>query len=280
MKKLRLLAVLTAFLNLSCKSNPNEIRRIPLPEIIEESSGLASFGADFLSHNDSGGAPVLYQLNPQGEVVNQHHITGAVNRDWEDLAQDENQYYIADTGNNKGTRNDLTIYITDKNLLLQDSIKIQYQKQKKFKKNKKTKYDAEALMVVGDSLVLFSKNRKSMNTQLYTFPKTAGTYTLSSRKKYKINTLITGGDYDPQTKVLVLTGYRPDYSQYLLKANDFELEQIETTEFERFLIPMENAQIEAVKILENQQIWISSESEGYQIPFLSEIKISDLEKLN
>lgn len=255
---------------------PQQPKIIALPNAVEETSGLASMGEDFITHNDSGDDALLYRINKQGELVDTYPILGAVNRDWEDLAQDDSIYYIADTGNNNGRRKDLTVYRLSKDFEVIDSITIDYAKQKKFKKNKKTKYDAEALIMVGDSLVLFSKNRKSYSTQLYIFPKTAGDYSLRSRKKIAVNTLITGGDYSPKSKKMVLTGYLPDRSQYLLVADNVSLEELSNLKFTRYRLPLKKAQVEAVKILADESIWISSEGEGLAIPFLQKIDLNSL----
>ncbi|MDA8923480.1 MAG: hypothetical protein QNL42_08085 [Flavobacteriaceae bacterium] len=243
---------------------------------MEETSGLASSGEDFITHNDSGDDAKLYRINKLGELVNTYPIVGALNRDWEDLAQDDSLYYIADTGNNYGKRKDLTIYHVDKNFMLQDSIKIRYAKQDSFNKNKKTKYDAETLIAYGDSLLVFSKNRKSYNSQLYAFPKKAGQYSLTSLKKFKVNALITGGDYSAKSKRMALTGYLPNRSQYLLVADNFSLATIDDIEFKRYRLPLKQAQVEAVKILDNDSIWISSEGEGSAIPFLQKIDLNSL----
>jgi len=243
---------------------------------LEETSGLASTGEDFITHNDSGDDAKLYRINKLGELVNTYPIVGALNRDWEDLAQDDSLYYIADTGNNYGKRKDLTIYHVDKNFMLQDSIKICYAKQDSFNKNKKTKYDAETLIAYGDSLLVFSKNRKSYNSQLYAFPKKAGQYSLTSLKKFKVNALITGGDYSAKSKRMALTGYLPNRSQYLLVADNFSLATIDDIEFKRYRLPLKQAQVEAVKILDNDSIWISSEGEGSAIPFLQKIDLNSL----
>jgi len=255
---------------------PQQPKIIALPNTVEETSGLASSGEDFITHNDSGDDAKLYRINKLGELVNTYPIVGALNRDWEDLAQDDSLYYIADTGNNYGKRKDLTIYHVDKNFMLQDSIKIRYAKQDSFNKNKKTKYDAEALIAYGDSLLVFSKNRKSYNSQLYAFPKKAGQYSLTSLKKFKVNALITGGDYSAKSKRMALTGYLPNRSQYLLVADNFSLATIDDIEFKRYRLPLKQAQVEAVKILDNDSIWISSEGEGSAIPFLQKIDLNSL----
>ena len=278
MKPLQFLIASSVALFTACTPKKQPIALIELPNIIEETSGLAEFGNNFLTHNDSGGTASLYEFNDQGILVSEHPIIGAVNRDWEDLAQDENYFYIADIGNNSGKRKDLTVYKTTKDFELKDSIKIKYQKQKSFKKNKKTKYNAETLIAVGDSLVLFSKNMKSMNTHLYVFPKEGGSYSLSSRKKFKTNTLITGGDYHTESQRLVLTGYRPDGINYLLKAEKFKLEEPDSIEFEYYSLPFDRAQVEAVKIKKNKEVWISSEGEGLSIPFLYRIDFDSLKK--
>jgi hypothetical protein len=260
---------------LSC-FNPLQPKIIALPNTVEETSGLASSGEDFITNNDSGDDAKLYRINKLGELVNTYPIVGALNRDWEDLAQDDSLYYIADTGNNYGKRKDLTIYHVDKNFMLQDSIKIRYAKQDLFNKNKKTKYDAETLIAYGDSLLVFSKNRKSYNSQLYAFPKKAGQYSLTSLKKFKVNALITGGDYSAKSKRMALTGYLPNRSQYLLVADNFSLATIDDIEFKRYRLPLKQAQVEAVKILDNDSIWISSEGEGSTIPFLQKIDLNSL----
>lgn len=267
---------LVFLLCVACAPKTENKDRIELPSKVEETSGLASVGEDLLTHNDSGDQAILYQINTQGALVNTHEIKGAIHRDWEDIAQDENHYYVADIGNNNGKRKDLTIYILSHDFILQDSIRIAYSKQTSFKKKKKTKYDAESLISYGDSLLVFSKNRKSKSTQLYAFPKTPGTYKLSSLKKFKVNTLITGGDYDATSKLLVLTGYLPDYTQYLLKAKPFGLDILDQVVIEKHQLPLENAQVEGVKIIDSTQVWISSEGEGHHIPFLQKLTLDQL----
>ena len=260
----------------SCTPQTKHHQRIELPAVVEETSGLARIGEDLLTHNDSGDKAALYQISTSGDLVNTIGIQGAIHRDWEDMAQDEKHYYIADTGNNKGKRKDLTVYILSHDFVLQDSIKIAYSKQTSFKKKKKTKYDAECLISYGDSLLIFSKNRKSRSTQLYAFPKKAGTYSLTSLKKFKVNTLITGGDYDADAKLLVLTGYLPDRSQYLIKAQPFALNALDEVILEKYKLPLEKAQVEAVSIIDSSQVWISSEGEGLNIPFIKKIKFQAL----
>ena len=264
----------------ACTTNKLPEGAIELSKKIDETSGLASFENNFLTLNDSGGKPALYSFNAKGDLLETHKIDGAINRDWEDIAQDSTHFYIADTGNNYATREDLTVYIVTRDFKLKDSIKINYASQTNFKKKKKNKYDAETLIAYGDSLLIFSKNRKSQKTQLYAFPKEGGQFSLEKLHTFDVNALITGGDYDSNSKRLVLTAYLPDYTQYILKAENFLLDQLEDIVLERYQLPLKPAQIEAVKILDNGSVWITSEGEGSSLPYLYKVDFSNLTLTN
>ncbi len=264
----------------ACTTNKLPEGAIELSKKIDETSGLASFENNFLTLNDSGGKPALYSFNAKGDLLETHKIDGAINRDWEDIAQDSTHFYIADTGNNYATREDLTVYIVTRDFKLKDSIKISYASQTNFKKKKKNKYDAETLIAYGDSLLIFSKNRKSQKTQLYAFPKEGGQFSLEKLHTFDVNALITGGDYDSNSNQLVLTAYFPDYTQYIFKAENFQLDQLEDIVLERYQLPLKPAQIEAVKILDNGSVWITSEGEGSNLPYLYKVDFSNLTLTN
>lgn len=264
----------------ACTTNKLPEGAIELSKKIDETSGLASFENNFLTLNDSGGKPALYSFNAKGDLLETHKIDGAINRDWEDIAQDSTHFYIADTGNNYATREDLTVYIVTRDFKLKDSIKINYASQTNFKKKKKNNYDAETLIAYGDSLLIFSKNRKSQKTQLYAFPKEGGQFSLEKLHTFDVNALITGGDYDSNSKQLVLTAYLPDYTQYIFKAENFQLDQLEDIVLERYQLPLKPAQIEAVKILDNGSVWITSEGEGSSLPYLYKVDFSNLTLTN
>lgn len=261
-----------------CHTSPLVKGAIGLSKKVDETSGLASLGDDLITFNDSGGKATLYQINLLGERVGKHKIKGAVNRDWEDIAQDDQYFYISDTGNNYATRKNLTIYIVSNDFVLMDSILISYDQQKNFEKKKKNKYDAETLIVIGDSLAIFTKNRKSSKTQLYVLPKQAGTYRLKKRKTFNVNSLITGGDYEPISRELVLTGYLPDRTQYVFRAENFRLDSLDQTKMERYQLPLPHAQVEAICFHTDGQVWISSEGEGDNQAFIMPINFDEIKK--
>ena len=81
---------------------------------IVESSGLATSSYDsslVLTHNDSGGAPEYFLVDTRtGATVARVHVPGAKNVDWEDIAVSGHTVYLADIGDNRGTRRNVTIY--------------------------------------------------------------------------------------------------------------------------------------------------------------------------
>ena len=78
---------------------------------IEESSGMIFLDGRTITHNDSGGGAILFEVDQQTcKVTRQVAIANATNRDWEDIEQDGTYIYIGDIGNNNGTRQDLKIY--------------------------------------------------------------------------------------------------------------------------------------------------------------------------
>jgi len=67
------------------------------------------------THNDSGGQPVLYALEPNGALRGELRINGVTNLDWEDLASFQldgrSWLLIADTGDNASNRTDCALYV-------------------------------------------------------------------------------------------------------------------------------------------------------------------------
>jgi hypothetical protein len=66
-------------------------------------------------HNDSGDKARIYLIDERGKLHGRFTVTGARNRDWEDMAGylDNNKkpmLYLADFGNNSRKRDDLVIY--------------------------------------------------------------------------------------------------------------------------------------------------------------------------
>ena len=257
------------------------VSKIVLPKIINETSGLEFYNNNFITHNDSGGEPSLYVFNEMGEVIetiglNKNPDFEIENNDWEDITNDNEYLFVADTGNNFGNRDNLNIIRVSKgtDFMVDGIIEISYSDQESFFPRPKHKYDAEAIIVIEDKIALFSKDRENLNTDLYLVDKNQnGSQILTSEVSYNVNTLITGGDYDEDRNLLALVSYNSNGNQYLLLFKNFKLNNLENNTFKKFKIPLEQAQIEAVKIIDEKTFWVTSEDEGVGSPFMYKIQV-------
>jgi hypothetical protein len=198
-------------------SNISEAFALPLS--LSESSGIIYFNNNLVTHNDSGGANELYEIDLSSElVVRTVTISNATNIDWEDITQDETSIYVGDIGNNiSGNRTDLKIYkISKSDYLSMDTvtaeiISFNYSDQIDFTATSinNTEWDAEALVSFDASnLIVFTKNWVNEVTKGYLVSKTPGTYTLTPlATSLNANGLITGGTYNPLSGKLFLVGY-------------------------------------------------------------------------
>jgi hypothetical protein len=198
---------------------------------LKETSGMIMVDGRLYTHNDSGNQPYLYEINStNGEIIRNIHVDGAVNRDWEDLAQDDTYVYIADTGNNLGNRRDIKIYKIAKSDLLNldsvpsESIGITYGDQNNFNYPKyTTPFDAEALIAFDGSLYLFSKNWDDYTTSIYKIPSTVGDYEVYPVFKKRLNIMVTAADFNPEAHSIVLIGYSNPYKSIFFKMMIFML---------------------------------------------------------
>ena len=257
------------------------VSKIVLPKIINETSGLEFYNNNFITHNDSGGEPSLYVFNEDGEIVetielNKNPDFEIENNDWEDITNDNEYLFVADTGNNFGNRDNLNIIRVSKgtDFMVDGIIEISYSDQESFFPRPKHKYDAEAIIVIEDKIALFSKDRENLNTDLYLVDKNQnGSQILTSEVSYDVDTLITGGDFDEDRNLLALVSYNSNGNQYLLLFENFELNNLENNTYKKFKIPLEQAQIEAVKIIDEKTFWVTSEDEGIGNPFMYKIEV-------
>jgi hypothetical protein len=255
-----------------------------IPKEVEETSGLISYKGDIWTHNDSGGLPEIYRINPKsGRITQWVTIANGKNIDWEDIAQDESYIYIGDFGNNRGNRRDLIIYkikkseITDakKVTVKADVITFSYLDQTIFETdNRGHNFDCESLISYGDSLIIFTKNWNDGRTRMYKLPKTTGDYVVNPIADFNTEGLVTGADYNDQTGDLVLIGYseRVPFIWLFIGFNGYSFE---SPAIYRFNFPrMKGYQTEGITWLDNQRVVISSEGrkEFEQAAFVVDLK--------
>jgi len=256
------------------------LESIVLPKVINETSGLEILNEVFITHNDSGGEPSLYFFNLNGEIINsvkldEESFWQIYNIDWEDVAADEDYIFIADTGNNFGNRDNLNIIkVKTNDFSIDDKIDVAYKDQETFIPRPKHKYDAEALFLIEDKIAMLSKDRSNLFTDLYLIDKESSSrQVLESKVTYDVNSLITGGDYNEELRLLALVSYNSKGSQYLILFENFSLENLAEKKFRKIKIPIERAQIEAIKIIDNSTFWITSEDEGVGSPYMYKVRV-------
>ena len=248
----------------------------PLSFWVNETSGLERVGDQWVTHNDSGGSPTLYFFDAQGKINKKKNLEHLTNRDWEDITKDDTYYYIADTGNNFGNRQDLTIYQVHQKFWTTKAINISYSIQRNFTKRSKHPFDAEALLHYKGRLLLFSKNREDLTTQLYWVDKTKSKQALKAFTSWEVGSLITGADYDPKTNTIALTGYGFDGVQYLYVVSDWDPDEPQAVHIQKHEIPVGKAQIEAVKIDTPRSFWVTTEMAGISGPKLMHVTLGSL----
>ena len=252
------------------------IEKVKLSKIINETSGLEYHKNLLVTHNDSGNDPSLYYLDYSGEIIYTRKFDEIKNNDWEDLTADENFIYIADIGNNFDTRKNLMIIkvskdINDKNF---EIINFHYPEQNDFNFKLKSQFDAEAIITVDEFLLIFTKNRAKKITDIYKVPKKAGSYAAKKIGSLNTNSIVTGGDYKKDLNLLVLTSTIEFDNYFLLKIDNLDLNS-NNNQINMYEIPIGKTQVEAVKIIDSFNFWLSSENEKNGYPYLYKFSLKD-----
>lgn len=233
---------------------------------LSESSGLAASRAQpgvLWTHNDSGGDPVVFAVRATGELIGATRLTGARNRDWEDIAigpcGGRDCLYVADTGDNERRRDDVAIYrvpepVAGAATARAERFPIRYPDGAR---------DTEAIFVLPSGEVfLVTKGRGDRQT-LYRYPGPlrAGTRVdlervvdLGSRPEDELRQ-ITSASASPSGRWVAIRRYKrlSIYSAATLVAGDV------ATTLEVDLTPVGEAQGEAVAIMDDGRIFLSSE---------------------
>ena len=219
---------------------------------------------------DSGNKDRIYQVNFKGELRKEFRVSNAKNKDWEDLAMDEEgNVYIGDIGNNNNRRDDLVIYKIPNpeeekgDKIEAEKISFYYPEQKKFPpKRKNLKYDAEALFYRSGNLFIITKNRADP------FDGEALIYMLPAKKgKHKARLIgsfvpckqyypcrITSADISPDGEKIALLSYGK-----LWVFTGFTEEDFTKGSDIQFINLGSNTQLEALCFKDNNTLLISDE---------------------
>lgn len=231
-----------------------------LHEDLEESSGLIYWEESLWSHNDSKDN-TLYRIDlSNGDIIDEIELQGAVNTDWEDIAQDGEFIYIGDIGNNSGSRKDLHILRISKKSLLKgipdfEIISFSFEDQEDFTpRPQATDFDCEAMVVHDDQIFLFTKEWISGGTSEYALPNSPGKHLARKVRSYPVEGLITGADVSYDGNSLILCGYSTLIQPFL-----YILEDESSKALKRIPLALPYNQVEGVAIKSKNEVYISNE---------------------
>jgi len=230
----RLLIILS--LLSSCESSQNkdsqeavlepvfDIKKVAaLDDSITESSGIVAMNGSLFTHSDIRGKAKLIEINANGVIQNSFEYENISIRDWEDIAADDDYMYIGDIGNNLAAKTDLKVFKIPK-LQMKDPnpdheiMTFSFTDQTTFNNTEynETSYDMEALTVIDNTVYVFTKDWLNLNTNVYSFKNTTGTYTLSPLATLNIGGLVTGATTSPEGDI-ILCGYSPTLSPFVAR---------------------------------------------------------------
>ncbi|KAA3604096.1 MAG: hypothetical protein DWQ06_05325 [Calditrichaeota bacterium] len=264
---------------------------------IDESSGIIKsqkFENIFWTHNDSGDKARIFAIRKDGTFVKEVILENAENVDWEDIAFDNSgNIVIADIGNNRNARKDLTLYFlkepdifstTGKKMTTEVSKKIQivYPDQKEFPPlHKQKNFDCEAIFLAEGKLYFLSKNRGNRKTKLYRLPNfTDEVQILELLEEFETDSQVTAADYQNGELLVLCYEYlylfRKEGEKFLTKNHEkvlVELDQCEAICFDgkEFLVTNEQRDIYLFKKD------FLSKNESY-LPKLPKTKIKSLDQ--
>jgi len=243
----------------------------PLSAEVAETSALACLPSQqFLTLNDSGNPPLLYQLNANGDITATIQ-TDATNQDWEALAIHQGQLWIADIGNNSGERTTIQLYHAPlpadrRQPMRMKSNTLRYPGPPLVNPSPyQHERDAEALVSTGSQLLLFSKNWLGPQSRVYAADTTQPTSVLTlAGITAPLPGLITDAAFSARHRVFVITGYQNfrqnplplllsgDFSPFLAVL-DMQFQLIRSVSLDT------GGQLEAICLDEAENIWLSQE---------------------
>jgi len=244
-------------------------KKFKLPHSIEESSGLIKIDNQLWTMNDSGGQAALYAIDEQtGKIAKTLVVTNAKNRDWEDIAYDENYVYIGDFGNNRGNSKALKVYKIPRAALRSQKsaraevIHFSYSDQKDFRSRPhKNNYDCEAMVAYNGKLYLFSKNWENQKTRLYELSSTPGKHVAKYMSTFNTQGMVTGATINKELGILLLTTYSPLLSVDIWAFTNFSGKNFFNGDSKNLNLqaPL-GGQVEGVTFTDNYKAYLSSEA--------------------
>jgi len=234
---------------------------------LSETSGLISWKNQLWTINDNEDVNLYALDTANGMITKTYPLSGAVNTDWEEIAQDSDYIYIGDFGNNQsGNRSDLKILRIGKNSVLENSpvieeINFSYPDQNNFEPagSNNTDFDCEACLINADRIFLFTKQWINNKTSVYSLPKIPGTYSAKWESTFDVQGLITGATWIQSKRLVVLCGYNGMLEPFIYLLYDFTGNEFFSGNKRKISISLPYHQVEGVATTNGLKYFISNE---------------------
>lgn len=243
-----------------------------LPGTLKESSALVVTPHGLFSLSDNS-RPEFFRLDTaSGEILQTIGIRNIDFVDKEALAFDGTYFYIGDFGNNLSLRKDLKIVKVDarqignqQEVLVDGQVITFHYPEQEMRSvlSKDNSFDCEAMVVAGDSLYLFTKQRSDHQTTLYALPKEPGTYAAIRKAEFDVRGRVTDAALSPDQKTLLLLGYQEKHQYpFLWKFTNFRGQDFfaGTAQHQELIREPLNWQTEGIAFIDSRQIFVSCET--------------------
>jgi len=251
------------------------------PDVINECSGLIKINDRIISMNDGSTHTLLQEINPEtAEVVSTINVSAINNIDWEALQYANGKIYIADTGNNEGDRETLSLYTVPyeegTEFTCTDTINFIWPDQTTFESATFHPFDCESLLIKDNEAIFFSKNRSDLKSNVYRL--NLQTNEIIKGESISIGGLSTDAAFDPSGDVILLSYITLNGSTFSNKINI--LQSVNSAYEVKHSIPItQTTQIEAIVHLGDHKYLLGAESESSSGGFLYSLDLNDLHQL-
>lgn len=237
------------------------------PACLSASSSLFFFNGHLWSANDHGRLTIYAIDTVSGLIVDSLSSVTPMAIDVEAIAQDNDYLYIADVGNNSGSRRDLRILryaklqvLSSEAPIIPDTIWFAYSDQQSFESaSQQTDFDCEAVVATDTALLLFTKQWVSHQSVVYSLPKMPGRYSVSAVASIPVDGLVTGASFYATMQRLALCGYSQYLQPFVFVIDDFNISDLSGCSMQKYFFSDVILQTEAIATLDGQRYYISNE---------------------
>lgn len=201
-----------------------------MPKKLKEISGIVK-DENFLWAISDDPKADIFKLDLSGNIIQKIHLSNLTVTDVEDVTADAEYLYIADVGDNDGTRQERQIIKIKKSEIptgataevAGQTIRFTFPAQSGTHTKKTNENDCESLLSYKESLYLFTKRRDDKKTELFKLTKYTGVQTPKAISVFDSKGLVTGAAINEQGSEVSLVGYQGGHKNpFIWKLTSFK----------------------------------------------------------